>query len=119
MFGMFKKKSQQMQMGSREANDVVRAKLRELGDEGTHARHVIHFAYPLGAATVEDVKAIKAHLSKLGFRVKNAVNEAGLSFENHQAVYGDDFDHMTFKLGEFFDQFDWEYDGWECAVVGR
>jgi regulator of ribonuclease activity B len=118
VFNFFSKKKS-VGMGSLPANDAVRTKLSEMGDDGSAARHVIHFAFPLGAATVEDVTAIKRHLAKLGFKVKNSVSEAGLSFENHQPVTGQEFDQLTSDLAQYFDGFDWEYDGWECAVVAN
>jgi hypothetical protein len=105
-------------MGSPASNDAVRATLKSYGDDGTRARHVLHYAYPPGGDDLLDRPAMIQHLKRRGFEVKDAAVGEGLVLEHHRPVAADDFDAVTVELSAWFTERGWDYDGWECAVSG-
>lgn len=104
-------------MGSLQSNNIVRQQLAEMGDDGATVRHVIHYAFPLGAGGPDDRMKVESYLAGLGFKVKDAGSDRGIVMEIDQAVAGTRFDELTDQLVSFLDRQDWSYDGWECAVV--
>lgn len=116
-FNLFKRKKPKKKLSEAESNDQVRATILAMGDDGTAPRHVVHYAYPLGSSIPEDRQRADKWLAALGFRVKNSATGNGVMFENEQPVAGAEFDALTEKLVAFFDELEWEYDGWECAVI--
>lgn len=116
MLNWFKKKAPPVTLGSPEANQSVRDELAGMGDNGLSRRHVVHYAYPLGALTVADRKQLDQWLFSKGFRVKTVSGEDGIMFEAEQVVAEDGFDILTQEVAAYLDTMDWQYDGWECAV---
>ncbi|MFQ5563665.1 MAG: hypothetical protein ACE5FO_08860 [Parvularculaceae bacterium] len=104
-------------MGSPKANDQVRVKLAYYGDEGADPRHVIHYAYPLIGADLSLRPEMIEALRGRGFVVRDATAHDGLALEHHSAVASEDFDLLTAELSGWFAAREWDYDGWECAVV--
>ncbi len=105
-------------MGSPAANDAVRARLLEFGDDGAGVRHVLHYAYAPGGLDHSDRPAMIAHLQGRGFVVSDAAADDGVVLEHYRPVAADDFDRLTAELSAWFAERGWEYDGWECAVAG-
>ncbi len=100
-------------------NDLVRAQVRAMGDDGTRPRHVLHYVYPAKDAEApaprEDVAAL---LGGYGFdSVSDAAADGGYVMEHVREVASDDFDALTGELEERLGAIGWDYDGWECAVV--
>ncbi|HEV7692831.1 MAG TPA: ribonuclease E inhibitor RraB [Hyphomonadaceae bacterium] len=112
MFGFGKKKSPP----PRELNDAVRKLLAEHGDNGSAARHVVHYVYPSKKDKPSPRSQVKAELEALGFKVRNAAMDGGLIFEHHVPVAEDGFDELTEQLEEWLDGMSWGNDGWEAAL---
>ncbi len=106
-----------VEMGSPAANDAVRAMLASHGDDGSAPRHVLHYAYPKGSTGLESRPEMISELRGRGLEVKDAAEDDGLVMEHERSVSADDFDTVTQELQDYFDAHDWDYDGWECAVV--
>ena len=118
MFNLFSRKPRKPAhpMGSREANDEVRAVLAGFGDDGSHVRHVLHYAYPDAGTDLSGRVDMINNLKARGLEVSDAAAKDGLVMEQYRPVAGDDFDHFTDELSVYFSSRGWEYDGWECAV---
>jgi hypothetical protein len=102
------------------ANDPVREVLKSQGDDGITVRHVVHYAYPSdGSTDLRNRPAMIAELQSQGFRVRDAAAESGFVFEHDSSVAGNEFDKLTGTLEAWFEERDWRYDGWECAVVKK
>lgn len=104
-------------LGSPRANDQVRVKLAYYGDAGAVPRHVIHYAYPLIGADLALRPEMIESLRARGFVVRDASAHDGLVLEHHSAVASEEFDTLTGELSGWFAARQWDYDGWECAVV--
>ena len=96
-------------------NDVVRAQLRKMGDDGTRPRHVIHFAYESTAGAASTEKVIHAVLQ--GFIARPNDEGDGVIFEETREVASVEFDDHTETISQELATAGWDYDGWECAVV--
>lgn len=118
VFSLFKKKPAPL-MGSCEANNAVRAQLARMGDDGVAVRHVVHYAYPEPDADMAERAGLVEALKARGYEVSDAVNPNGLVFEHHRSVAAADFEAATTELKEWFAARDWDYDGWECAVIQK
>ena len=103
--------------GGPASNDAVRVQLTKLGDDGTAVRHVLHYAYPEDAADLETRPSLIEDLRARGFDVRDAVANDGLVLEHHREVASEEFDALTADLSAWFAARDWDYDGWECAVI--
>ena len=112
------KKPQQPQepLGQAAQNDLVRAQLDKLGDDGRKSRHVIHFAYPVGASNAASRDEVKSSLADLDVKITDAADGTGVVFEHEREVASADFDNLTVRLTALFATMGWDYDGWECAV---
>jgi hypothetical protein len=117
MLPRFLKKKAPAAMGEAASNDLVRAQLKKMGDEGVEVRHVVHYAYPKKGADLSSRKAMIEHLKTEGYEVKDAAQEDGGVLEHYRSVAGADFDRVTVGLSNWFAGKGWSYDGWECAVV--
>lgn len=115
---LLKKKTKPI-MGSPASNDDVRAQLANFGDDGAAVRHVLHYAYPQGAAAPGLRTEMVERLKSQGYAVKDAVAENGLVLEHYRSVSPEDFDKVTAELSAWFAERGWDYDGWECAVVQK
>lgn len=113
----FLKRDKKPAMGSAESNDGVRAVLASMDDDGTAVRHVLHYAYPTRRADKSLRDNIIGVMKARGFDVSDAAAGGGVVMEQYRSVSPDDFDAYTAELHEWFASQDWEYDGWECAVV--
>jgi len=118
VFNLFKKKPS-TPMGSPESNNLVRAQLKKMKDDGAKTRHVIHYAYPQNGADLSLRDAMIEHLRADGYDVKDAVQDHGLVLEHYREVASGAFDAVTGDLSRWFAEMGWTYDGWECAVVNE
>ena len=100
-----------------EGNDAVRANLATYGDDGTAVRHVIHYAYPLENARPSE--EVARYLEQLEFSVRSAETNDGLIFESSSEVASAAFDELTETMNRDLHSMNWDYDGWECAVVQK
>ncbi|MEL7258641.1 MAG: ribonuclease E inhibitor RraB [Pseudomonadota bacterium] len=87
------------------------------GNDGSIPRHTIHYAYTTTKAAEAAKRLVAQHLQQLGFEVSDTVENDGFKFEATSSVVGQSFDELTEELAKFLQSHDWEYDGWECAVV--
>lgn len=110
MFGLFRK-----QDPNKMKNDKVRKALAAHGDDGTRPRHVIHFAFPNEAGKTNET-VVRDYLVAQGLEVDPAKMKEGLMGEETREVASEDFDDRTAKLAHAVAQWNWRYDGWECAV---
>lgn len=101
--------------GSREANDNLRAWLREFGDHGGAPRRVLHYAYPRNAAAAPARDALAAELRRRGFAVGDAALRHGLVFQHDAIVASQRFDALTTAIAMLLAAADWDYDAWECG----
>ncbi len=106
-------------IGSVDGNELVRSQLKMHGDDGSTARHVIHYAYPAAADHISKSTQIDERLRTLGFKVKRAGSKGGVFFENYQSINCTEFDELTSDLRELFVQNGWKYEGWECALMAK
>ncbi len=102
--------------GSPKANDQLRAKLAYYGDAGVAKRHVAHYAYPLEGSDNRLIRPIADALQARGFSV-NKASLGGLAIEHLSDVASEEFDMLTAELSGWFAAKQWEYDGWECAII--
>lgn len=103
--------------GSPGANDDVRARLAEYGDDGFSVRHVLHYAYPERGDDPTVKPALIEALTARGFTVGDAAVGGGVVLEHFHSVAPDCFDIVTAELSAWFAERGWDYDGWECEVV--
>jgi hypothetical protein len=99
------------------ANDAVRDRLAEEGDDGRAVRHVLHYAYPTEKADMAARSGMIAELAGQGFDVRDAAVDNGVVLEHYRSVAGSDFDRISSDLETWFANRNWDYDGWECAIV--
>ncbi|MEO1139456.1 MAG: ribonuclease E inhibitor RraB [Pseudomonadota bacterium] len=111
MFGLFRKRDP-----NKDSNDKVRKALREHGDGGTVPRHVMHFVYP-DASGANNTTVVLDFLVMNGLEVDPSKTEKGYIAEETREVASADFDAHTARLTHAMKQWNWKYDGWECAVV--
>lgn len=104
--------------GSPGANDAVRVRLAEYGDNGFVARRVLHYAYPERCDDPTAKPAVVEALIARGFKVSDAAVNNGLVLEHFHSVAPDRFDIVTAELSAWFAERGWDYDGWECEVIG-
>lgn len=111
MFGLFRKKDP-----NKDGNDKVRAALAKEGDDGTKPRHVRHFVHPAaGGAT--NATVVHEFLVLNGLKVDPEAAKDGFFAEETREVASSDFDARTAMLTNSMAQWNWKYDGWECAVT--
>lgn len=103
--------------GSPVANDAVRARLADYGDDGARVRHILHYAYPEGERDLSVRPALVETLCARGFSVSDAAVGGGVVIEHHHSVAPDCFDIVTAELSAWFAERGWDYDGWECEVL--
>lgn len=113
---LFRKKPKPM-TGSPAANDAVRCRLAEYGDDGGKVRHVLHYAYPDRETDLSARPAIIEALTARGFSVSEAAVGAGVVLEHFHSVSIEFFDLLTADLSAWFAERGWSYDGWECEVL--
>lgn len=96
-------------------NGKIRKALADHGDDGTAARHVLHFLVIGDAATCSKVEM--AHdLRPFGFEIDLAKYDNGVIAEEVREVASADFNSLTQSLSDIADARGWHYDGFECAV---
>ena len=101
--------------GSREANDNLRAWLRQSGDHGSTPRPVLHYAYPRHESAAQARTEIAAEMRRRGFEVGDATMRDGLVFRHDTSLASDRFDTLTSEIAELLAGYGWEYDAWECC----
>lgn len=112
------RKRRQPTMGSPRANDAVRARLSDYGDDGARVRHVLHYAYPGGGDRDPTTRqGLIDALKERGYAVSDAAVGGGLVLQQYQSVAPEIFDQVTAELSAWFAARGWEYDGWECEVL--
>ena len=103
--------------GSPAANDAVRARLADYGDDGLRVRHILHYAYPERERDLSVRPAIVETLRARGFSVSDAAVGGGVVLAHSHSVAPDCFDVVTAELSAWLAERDWDYDGWECEVL--
>ncbi len=99
-------------------NDKVRSVLRERGDDGIVERHTLHFIYPRDQNASGLTDFVSEYFSGIfGVTTKPTDDGSGLILEHFIAVAGVEFDKLTSKMREYSSKLQWDYDGWECALV--
>jgi len=99
-----------------EKNNSVREVLSREGDDGTAIRHVRHYIYPLVLPSQRKDRIV-ARLASFGFAICDAAAHEGLILDHEREVASADFDNLTEALERITGAENWEYDGWECAIV--
>ena len=113
---LFRRPQNTLLMGSPAANDLVRAKMAEQGDDGTRERKVSHFVYPVNAEKpAPRVHAVEL-LSELGFTVSDSNFRNGIIAEHEAIIAVEAFDTLTEGLRVELAEMGYEYDGWECVI---
>lgn len=113
---LFRKKPKPL-TGSPVANDSVRARLAEYGDDGSAVRHVLHYAYPDRETDLAARPSIVEALTARGFTVSEAAVGHGVVLSHFHSVSIEFFDLLTADLSAWFAERGWDYDGWECEVM--
>lgn len=116
LVNLFRKKRRPL-TGSPAANDSVRARLAEYGDDGSTVRHILHYAYPERQSDLAYRRALVEALIARGYSVSDAAVGGGVVLEHFHSVAPDFFDILTAELSAWFAERGWSYDGWECEVV--
>jgi len=111
MFRLFRKKD-----SKKDKNDHMRTALAKEGDDGTAPRQVRHFVHPVaGGAT--NATVVHEFLVMNGFSVEPESAKEGFFAKERREVASPDFDARTIMLTKSMAQWNWTYDGWECAVT--
>ena len=100
------------------ANDKIRAALKREGDDGTAPRHVIHYVHPLDGGEI-NASAVLDYLVASGFEVDPNKAQSGYFAEETREVASRDFDAHCGALRHAMGQWNWKYDGFECAVTPK
>ncbi len=97
---------QQVQM-----NEPVFTMLLSNGERLSDRRHVIHYFYD------GDVNSLSAALSGAGYEIRPSEAAVGVIAETH-AITDHEWSQSEMKrMCDLANQFDAEYDGWECSMV--
>ncbi len=89
----------------------IRRQLASLGDNGQTPRHTLFYFY--GGDTDGLEKAARSN----GFVVGPTATSPGLILEKTLPVDAERFDAINALMNLWAEEFEAEYDGWECAVV--
>jgi hypothetical protein len=92
-------------------DEKVRSELASLGDNGQTPRHTQFFFYR------GNFEGLAAVATKAGYTVQRTVDSDGVILETTIAVDEESFAPYVEQMQAWADEFDCEYDGWECAVV--
>ncbi len=105
--------------GSKEANDAVRLRLREQGDDLSSERIVDHFAAVVQEQDAASYSKLSEILQTAGFTVGNQGTDRPdyIQFSKATTISSMVFDKKTMELNDFLYEHGWQYDGWGCAVV--
>ena len=93
---------------------VVRATLRQHGDDGTKVRTVDHLAY---FQNQHDMSAYMTFVHDLGFTLQDSVHEFAVAFTKDTPVVEADFDRELAIIQAKAKALNGEYDGWGCPVA--
>ena len=103
-----------VKLGSRQANENMRAGLRRLGEIGDNPCTVLHYAYPRQDTGPKTRARVVRELQERGFDVRDSLLRNGLVLRHETAVTSARFDWVTEQVAALLDTCDWDYDGWEC-----
>ena len=110
-------------VGSPASNEIVRANLRALGDDGLSPRKIRHLGRPgpeEAAPAEEVVEDFGLSLSTFGFRaeVEEIEGETWVILAHVAPVTAEALDRWTAWLDRTLAEMGWIYDGWDCDVQG-
>jgi regulator of RNase E activity RraB len=90
---------------------AVRRVLAERGDDGQVPRHTLFYFY---GGRIEELRnaAVRA-----GYKVSPTAAQDGLVLETTIAVDAESFEAQSQQMQAWADEFDSDYDGWECKMV--
>jgi hypothetical protein len=92
-------------------DDKVRLALAKEGDDGSKPRHTLLYFYG------GDVDGLSAAALAAGYEVNPTEARVGLILEKTVAVDEDGFNSIAVQMGKWAQEFEAEYDGWECEVL--
>ena len=89
----------------------VRRVLAEHGDDGQVPRHTLFYFY---GGRVDELRSVAVGA---GYKVSPTATKDGLVLETTIPVDAASFEAQSQQMQAWGDEFDSDYDGWECAVV--
>jgi hypothetical protein len=92
-------------------DETVRSELADRGDNGQTPRHTLFFFYG------GNFEGLAAAATKAGYKVGPTANRDGVVLETTIAVDEESFEPYAQQMHAWADEFDCDYDGWECMVV--
>jgi regulator of RNase E activity RraB len=98
-------------MSNLDKDEKVRSELADLGDNGQTPRHTQFFFYR------GNFEGLAVAATKAGYKVGHTANREGVVLETTIAVDEESFAPYAEQMQAWADEFDCEYDGWECEVV--
>ena len=106
-------------LGSAAANDLVRARMKMRGDDGTEPRRVIHSAKPDQTRNFASQFEVFDFLSTFDLVLSETGFQNGIIFEHDTDVASESFDTFTSRMYDELDAMGWIYEGWEAAFVSN
>jgi hypothetical protein len=94
-------------------DEKVRSALADRGDNGGTPRHTLFFFYR------GNLEGLAAAATKAGYQVRPTTNNNGVVLETTIAVDEQSFAPYAQRMEAWADEFDSEYDGWECKLVNH
>jgi len=98
-------------MSDLDEDEKVRSVLADQGDSGQTPRHTLFYFYR------GNFEGLAAAATKAGYKVRHTVNRDGVVLETTIAVDEEGFAPYAQQMQAWADEFDSEYDGWECEIV--
>lgn len=102
-----------MSTPSKVCDEKVRSTLAGRGDDGRTPRHTSFFFYG------DNVDALGAAAIRAGYLVRPAAARDGIVLETMIAVDERSFELHARRMESWAEEFDCEYDGWECRIVNQ
>jgi hypothetical protein len=94
-------------------NAMVRSVLADRGDSGRTPRHTLFFFYG------GDFVGLRKVAMCAGYKVRLTVQDDGVILEATIAVDEHSFAMHAQRMEAWAEEFDCEYDGWECQLLNQ
>jgi Regulator of ribonuclease activity B len=94
-------------------NAMVRSVLADRGDSGRTPRHTFFFFYG------GDFAGLRNAATRAGYKVRLTVQRDGVVLEATIAIDEHSFATHAQRMEAWAEEFDCEYDGWECQLLNQ